>query len=133
MKQRSQGFQVSNRSDDSDDRSATPSLREGREGVADGAILKRGNARVTPYLGMGASAAGEAGWKRGKKEEKVRGHSKGRGRAYIDAVGVVRRVGDAAAAAKRATLPQSGKRYTATGHSTAAGGRRWRAAEELVQ
>ena len=39
---------------------------------------------------------------RGKKEERVRGHSRERGQAYIDAADVVRRPGTAAKAARRA-------------------------------
>ena len=58
----------------------------------DGAILEKGNHRVTRHLGKEAvQTVTQDG--RGKKEERVRGCSRERGRAYIDAADVVRRLG----------------------------------------
>lgn len=67
----------------------------------DGTILEKGNCRVTWHLGEEAvQTATQDG--RGKKEERVRGHSRERGQAYIDAADVVRRPGTAAKAVRRA-------------------------------
>ena len=58
----------------------------------DGAILEKGNRQVTQHLGKEAvQTATQDGI--GKKEERVRGCSRERGRAYIDAADVVRRLG----------------------------------------
>ena len=69
----------------------------------DGAILEKGNRRITRHLGKEAVQPARQD-RRGKKEEKVRGRSRERGRAYIDAAEVVRRPGIAAKAVRRTML-----------------------------
>lgn len=48
-------------------------------------MLEKRNRRVTQHLGKGAVHRARQ-TERGKREEKVRGRSRERGRAYIDAV-----------------------------------------------
>lgn len=92
-----------------------------------GAILEKGNRRVTRHVAKGAvHRARRTG--EGKGKRKVRGRSRERGRAYIDAADGLRRQGKAAKAARRRRDPRSGQHHTARGNGMPVGGRRWRAA-----
>jgi len=71
-----------------------------------GAILEKGNRRVTRHLGKRAvHRARQTG--EGKREEKVRGPLRGRCRAFIDAMDVLRRHVSSLKAARGGAIPDT--------------------------